>query len=43
MHAPCIVRLKLFTLNNCLILKAIGRLAAVDRKAAQSHVRAYLS
>lgn len=32
LNFPCIVRLKLFTLDNRLILKRIGHLTASDRK-----------
>jgi mRNA interferase MazF len=40
LHVPCIARLKLFTLDNRVILKAIGRLAGADRKAVESQARA---
>lgn len=33
---PCLVRLKLFTLDNRLLLRRTGRLAKGDRKAVQS-------
>lgn len=36
---PCLVRLKLFTLDNRLIAKSIGRLSAADKK----HVAAALA
>jgi mRNA interferase MazF len=38
----CIVRLKLFTIDNRLILKQVGRLAEIDRKRAAGNVRLYL-
>lgn len=36
---PCIVRLKLFTLDNGLILRRIGELDVTDRKKAQLGAR----
>ena len=42
LHLPCIVRLKLFTLDNRLLLKRIGTLAAADRREVTSAVRAAL-
>lgn len=40
--APCIVRLKAFTLHNRLILKKIGRLASMDRERIASSIATYL-
>ena len=34
LDVPCIIRLKLFTLDNRLVLRRLGRLSAPDRKAA---------
>ncbi len=36
---PCIVRLKLFTLDNRLILRRAGRLADGDREAVRGSLR----
>ncbi len=35
LHVPCSVRFKLFTLDNSLILRRVGRLAERDREAAR--------
>lgn len=42
LHAACIVRLKLFTLDNRLILKRIGCLAASDQKKVAKGFRPHL-
>ena len=42
LSAPCIVRLKLFTLDNRLILKRIGRLADADKSRVAHALRAIL-
>ncbi len=34
LEVPCIIRLKLFTLDNRMVLRRLGRLAAADREAA---------
>lgn len=34
---PCLVRLKLFTLDNRLIIRRIGRLSEADRKRVGEH------
>jgi len=39
---PCIVRLKLFTLDNRLLMKRLGSLSAVDRRQAASALRSAL-
>ena len=39
---PCIVRLKLFTLDNRLIVKRIGHLADADRAKVTKSIRANL-
>lgn len=42
LHLPCTVRLKIFTLDNRLILRRIGDLSASDRKRVSEQVRSYL-
>ena len=42
LQRPCIVRLKLFTLDNRLILKVAGRLGKKDHEAVLGHLRQYL-
>ena len=42
LHAPCLVRLKLFTLDNRLIVKKIGRLVAADRQQVAGQLQTYL-
>ena len=42
LNAPCLVRLKLFTLDNRLILKKIGRLAGADRQRVSQQLQTYL-
>ncbi|MGH7858726.1 MAG: type II toxin-antitoxin system PemK/MazF family toxin [Candidatus Binatia bacterium] len=42
LRVPCVVRLKLFTLDNRLILKKIGRLSADDREGVLGQMRANL-
>jgi mRNA interferase MazF len=39
LHAPSIVRMKLFTLDNRLILRAVGTLGEPDRNSVRSEVR----
>ena len=36
LEVPCIIRLKLFTLDNRLVLRRLGRLSAADREGAGS-------
>ena len=36
LHVPCVVRLKLFTRDNRLILKRLGRLSAADQKQVRA-------
>jgi mRNA interferase MazF len=43
LSTPCVVRLKLFTLDNRLILKRIGRLAGEDQKQVISALKSILS
>jgi len=40
---PCVVRLKVFTLDNRLIVQVIGRLSAPDRKAVGENLRRYVA
>lgn len=42
LRLPCTVRLKVFTLDNRLILRKIGRLSAADRNAVQENFHPYL-
>lgn len=42
LNAPCLVRLKLFTLDNRLIVKKIGRLAAADQQQVNGQLQTYL-
>ena len=42
LHSPCVVRLKVFTLDNRLIVQVIGRLSAADRKAVGESLRRYV-
>lgn len=39
---PCLIRLKIFTLDRRLILKRIGDLSEDDRKTVTAHLRRYL-
>jgi len=43
LRLPCTVRLKLFTLDNRLILRRAGRLAAKDQKAVAGRLREVLT
>ena len=43
LHRPCILRLKLFTLDRRLIVRRLGRLSTADRKAARDSLRRYLA
>lgn len=43
LHHPCIVRLKLFTLDNRLILRRAGSLAQEDRQAVQANLEKFVS
>ena len=42
LHLPCLVRLKLFTLDNRLILRKIGHLAPVDQRQVASQLRKFI-
>ena len=43
LHRPCIVRLKLFTLDRRLILRTVGRLSGRDRKSVGGSLRRCLA
>lgn len=43
LRRACIVRLKLFTLDRRLILKAVGRLSAGDRARTAASLRRFLA
>ncbi len=43
LHSPCIVRLKVFTLDNRLIIRRSGHLAETDRKNVTQSLRRYVS
>jgi mRNA interferase MazF len=43
LHRPCIVRLKLFTLDNRLILRRAGSLAENDRETVRASLEQYLA
>jgi mRNA interferase MazF len=43
LRGPCVVRLKVFTLDSRLIAQVIGRLAAADRKAVGENLRRYVA
>ncbi|MFQ5744335.1 MAG: type II toxin-antitoxin system PemK/MazF family toxin [Acidobacteriota bacterium] len=42
LHASCIVRLKLFTLDNRLIVRKIGKLDPVDEESVSAALRRHL-
>lgn len=42
LHTPCIVRLKVFTLDNRLIVRPAGHLSERDRKKVAKSIRLYL-
>ncbi len=42
LQSPCLVRLKIFTLDNRFMLRRIGTLAAADRKRVGSELAAHL-
>lgn len=43
LRAPSIVRMKLFTLDNRIIIQMIGRLAEVDRESVTEQLRRHLA
>jgi mRNA interferase MazF len=42
LNAPCLARLKLFTLDNRLVVKKIGRLAAADQQQISQQLQTFL-
>ena len=42
LNTPCLVRFKLFTLDNRMILRKIGHLSNNDAKQIKIHLRSYL-
>jgi mRNA interferase MazF len=42
LHSPCLVRLKTFTLDNRLILKRLGALAAADRRPVADQIHRHI-
>lgn len=42
LHTPCVVRLKVFTLDNRLILRRSGRLSGKDCRNVAKSIRLYL-
>lgn len=42
LHAPCLVRLKLFTLDNSLFLRRSGRLSVEDQHTVGDSLQIYL-
>jgi mRNA interferase MazF len=42
LRVPCTIRLKLFTLDNRLILRRVGRLSAADRNRTRRNMQASL-
>jgi mRNA interferase MazF len=43
LNLPCQVRLKVFTLDNRLLLKKIGRLSESDSESVEENLNRYLS
>lgn len=43
LRVPCMVRLKLFTLDNRLLVKRLGRLSEADRARATQQLRIHLT
>ena len=43
LNTPCLVRFKLFTLDNRMILRKIGRLSQYDADQIQAQQRSYLT
>ena len=42
LNMPCMVRLKIFTLDNRLLLKKIGHISTADRNRVGDHAHRYL-
>ena len=42
LHSPCLIRLKVFTLDNRLILNKIGKLGESDSLQISNHLRHFL-
>ncbi len=42
LNTPCMIRLKIFTIDNRLILKKIGHLSPADRAGVAKQIRYYL-
>jgi mRNA interferase MazF len=42
LNTPCLMRLKLFTLDNRLVVKKIGRLAGPDQRQASQQLQTFL-
>ena len=42
LRLPCIVRLKLFTLDHRVIFRRIGQVTSADRRAVEKNLRAYV-
>jgi len=42
LEMPCMVRLKIFTLDNRLIMKKIGHLSSLDRQGVAEQIQRYL-
>jgi mRNA interferase MazF len=43
LRLPCVVRFKIFTLDNKLILRKIGHLSEADSRKIEQHIRLYLT
>lgn len=43
LHTPCMVRLKLFTLDNRLLLRQLGHLSEADREGIVEHLLRYVA
>jgi len=42
LRAPCMVRLKVFTLDNRLVIRRIGALGEVDQRGVEASLRTHL-
>src|SRR5262249_42282768 len=42
LHVPCLVRLKMFTLDDRLVQRRLGRLSPPDRASVAAHLRAFM-